>query len=236
MSRSRLLLAVLVGAILSVSGPGRVSAQTTTTTTTPPGDTTSTTTDPSTSSTSTSSVEPTTSLPFATTIPPPVVLPAGPIDGSIADPAGTPTFHVPTSPGANVPGPSGIPKGLAAVGAARLAPLQRTVADATSRVNVAEAQLASAQAEVAAASSALAGPGSTVDQLGAAGRDAAAKAARSRARVVNTTVAAFIAGAGTNERLAIIAGGRGQDDARIRLTYFDSILARARSDPQTLDH
>ena len=89
---------------------------------TPDGSSTSSTSTPSTSTpSSTSTVEPTTSLPFATTIPPPVVLPAGPVDGSPDDPAGTPRFVVPTAPEALVPGPRGIPGGLAAA-MGRLAP------------------------------------------------------------------------------------------------------------------
>ena len=228
MTRARLTMLVVVAAVVLVA-PNQAMAQdpppTTSETTT-----TSTTVPPSESSTTSSTVEPTTSLPFATTIPPPVVLPEGPVDGSAADPEGTPAFEVPTSPEANTPRPRGIPKGLAAA-LARIAPLERRLTTATNRLGLAQLAVASSQAELDAANAEVTTSQSVVDQLSSIDRSVATSASRSRARMLDTTVAAFIAGGGTNEIAAMAMDGH-RPENQIRLTYFDSILDRLRSDSE----
>ena len=120
---------------------------------------------------------PTTSLPFATTIPPPVVIPPGPVDGSTPDAPGTPAPAPAMSPDAILPGPSGVPRDLGAVLALR-APGDRKISADIVELTVANDALASATSDLTAANAAVDATRGDLDSLRASDRGAADKAAQ----------------------------------------------------------
>ncbi|HKY17017.1 MAG TPA: lytic murein transglycosylase [Microthrixaceae bacterium] len=218
-------VAVLATIACSIVGPAHADAQTTTevptTSTSTSTPTTTTTTTPSVAPTTTEVLEPTTSLPFATTIPPPVVIPPGAVNGSLGDPPGTPPPPPPAAPEAQQPGPTGIPPGLTLAIALR-EPGERRVSAAIRELELSQAALGDATRETEEAAAALAESQATVDGLDAAERDAAARGAETRAELRDASVAAYVSGS-AHGSLTVALGAVDITDAQARLTYFDSI-------------